>query len=222
VYTIISCFQIVCIIITGGCAYLISQNKTLKETRGRDTWLLTAGSIFITQCGYALYLQAVSLEGLQIARKVYLIAGVAALAFWIVTVASENSRVKIAVTIGALIAACFIGIDSLDRYLFRDAQLKQNQYFYYIEESKQTLYYAGRWILSVLLAGMVISILLKKTQIRIFQGTSRIWFAVATLLPCMILVLGDLAAPKQYPMMIPALTAACIFAVTGLYKEDKK
>lgn len=219
-YNIIWYFQIICIIVTLGCVYLASQNSTLKIMPGRDTWMLTMLGLFVAECGYGLFFQAVTLEGLQIARKVYLVAGVATLASWIVTVVSEKKHAKFLAAMGALVASSFAASDSLERYLFRDAQMMQNQYFYYIEESKQGLYYAGKLLVAVLLAVTVVVLLLKKSEEGIFAGKKRVWFAVATLLPCIALVMGDLAMLRYYPLMSPVLMLSDVCLVMGLYKND--
>ena len=221
-YYIIWYFQVILILITLGCTYLTYRNDFLKKVAGRDAWLLATICVLFTECGYGLYLQALTLEGLNISRKIYLITGIVALLAWFVTNVSQKEAGFVFSGIFVLVTGVFVASDKLDKYLFSSKTLCQNQYFYYIEETKNGLYYVGKMAIAVLLAITFVSILIKNDdKVSLFAGKSKVFFALATVLPCITLAIGDLEFLKHYPIMAPILAVSMILVQMGLYVNNK-
>ena len=222
VYQIIWYIQIIFILITLGCVYLTCQSPVLKESKSRDAWILMSVCLFVAECGYGFYLQAVTLEGLSIARKLYLIAGIVAVALWLDINASNSAWLRNAGAVFTLTSAAFIASDKLDNYLFASKTLSQNQYFYYIEETRLGLYYIGKVMLAILLAYTVVVLLLKKTkEPSLCFGKAKVLLAMATVLPVFALAMGDAEALRHYPIMAPVLAASAVLIQFGLNINNK-
>ena len=221
-YQIIWYIQIIFILITLGCVYLTCQSAALKGKDDRDAWVLMSVCLFVAECGYAFYLQALTLEGLSIARKVYLIAGIAALILWLAINVSRSYLLRNAGAVFTLASAAFIVSDKLDNYLFASKILSQNQYFYYIEETKLGLYYIGKVVLAILLAYTFVVLLLKKAKQPSFcVGKAKVLFVMATVFPCFALAMGDAQALRHYPIMAPVLAASAVLIQLGLRIDSK-
>lgn len=142
-YVYILGFQIACVLISGICLYLAATDEKLpREKYGMPT-LLTFAGIFLQEAGYGLYLQEITMAGLQLAEKICLLGKLSAsVGFFVLCVSlsdKDSPLVKTAAEILGLTAAAFLFSDSLNRLLYAEQDFMQNQFFYYIEERRTGL-----------------------------------------------------------------------------------
>ena len=166
-YLYILCFQTACIIVSGICLYLaVTDEKLRKKKYGLPLIAVLAG-ICLAEIGYGLYLQEITMGGLQAAEKFCLMGKLGAVVGFFVTCVSlsdeDSTAVKMAAGILGLTCVSFLFFDSLHGFLYTEQNFLQNQFFYYIEARRtglgEVLYTVTRCIP---LLGVLWLVLLKK------------------------------------------------------------
>ena len=69
-YQYIMVFQIICILLTGGFLYVLCESEAIKNKKYRASLIGTMIGFFLMQSGYGVFLQAVTLEGLQMGEMI--------------------------------------------------------------------------------------------------------------------------------------------------------
>lgn len=142
-YLYILCFQTACIIVSGICLYLaVTDEKLRKKKYGLPLIAVLAG-ICLAEIGYGLYLQEITMGGLQAAEKFCLMGKLGAVVGFFVTCVSlsdkDSAAVKMAAGILGLTCVSFLLFDSLHGFLYTEQNFLQNQFFYYIETERTAL-----------------------------------------------------------------------------------
>lgn len=142
-YFYILCFQTACIIVSGICLYLAVTDEWLRTKKYGMPLTAALAGICAAEIGYGLYLQEITMGGLQAAEKFCLLGKLAAVVGFFMTCVSLSDRdsrtVKLAAGVSGLTVMSFLLFDSLHRYLYAEQNFLQNQFFYYIEVKRTTL-----------------------------------------------------------------------------------
>ncbi len=142
-YFYILCFQTACIIVSGICLYLAVTDEKLRTRKYGMPLTAALAGICAAEIGYGLYLQEITMGGLQAAEKFCLLGKLAAAVGFFMTCVSLSDRdsrtVKAAAGILGLTVMSFLFFDSLHRYLYEEQTFLQNQFFYYIEAKRTIL-----------------------------------------------------------------------------------
>lgn len=224
-YRCLMLFQVCCVFITGICLFLAASDRRLKEKEWGTALTGTLLGIFIMEAGYGLYLQTTGMEGLQVARKIYLAGKILAAVCLFMTFMSGNEKKgaaqaadRAAAVIG-LTGTFFIISDYLQKRLFRNQSFAHNQIFYYIEE-EVTL--PGR--LSMVCLGLlpvigVVWFLLAKRN----KAAEEKFLVCSQLLLCgAAFVCAGLPVFRHYDITMPLAAASAVCLVIFVAWSEKK
>ena len=214
-YRYILGFQIVCILVSGGCLYLAITDDKLRTKSYIMSATAVFSGIFLTEISYGLYLQATAMAGLQMAEKFCLLGKLLTAVSFFVTCVSLSDRdsdmVKMAAGIFGLTAAVFFFSESLSRLLYESQNFLQNQYFYYIEGKLTVLGELFRFCIRCLpLFGFLWLIFRKKEKSlreKLFLSATVLFWAVSYLS-------RDMTLLRHYDADMPLCAAfACCLCV---------
>ncbi|MCI9296108.1 MAG: hypothetical protein HFI10_01595 [Lachnospiraceae bacterium] len=220
-YLYILCFQTACIIVSGICLYLaVTDEKLRKKKYGLPLIAVLAG-ICLAEIGYGLYLQEITMGGLQAAEKFCLMGKLGAVVGFFVTCVSlsdkDSAAVKMAAGILGLTCVSFLFFDSLHGFLYTEQNFLQNQFFYYIEAQRtglgEVLYTVTRCIP---LLGVLWLVLLKKGRCL----PEKMLASAALLLWAVSRICGKLTFLRHYDGDMPVFAAfAVCLVIFAAWKE---
>lgn len=145
IYSFLMIAQVICLVLVTGClAFCYMEEKEAY----RNALTVTLLSSVLLVGGYALFLQTTDLEGLRVAQKVYLlgkIIGPTALFFSYISILhfskyqEKYHKIGTIMVLICITAVIFAESDFFQKYLFTEISFEQNQYFYYVKETKTYL-----------------------------------------------------------------------------------
>ena len=131
-YLYILCFQTACIIVSGICLYLAVTDEKLRKKKYGVPLIAVLVGICLAEIGYGLYLQEITMGGLQAAEKFCLMGKLGAVVGFFVTCVSlsdkDSTAVKMAAGILGLTCVSFLLFDSLHGFLYTEQNFLQNQF----------------------------------------------------------------------------------------------
>lgn len=216
-YQYIYLFQIFSIVVTGCLAYLLFHAETIKWTTYRAYLIGTMIGLFVMQVGYGIFLQALTLEGLQFGEMICRIGKVLAVTFWLLTCSCFSGgwkeRTCHLVWMLALGVIAFIYISPLRRMLRKHDSIKQNQYFYYIQGEYTELFTVGAVLLAFSL--LLTVYLLGKSLLKGAGKRRGILFMAGTVLPLFASLIPKPMARYYDLSMVAGLLSALLLLMTA-------
>ena len=204
-YQYIMVFQIICILLTGGFLYVLCESEAIKNKKYRASLIGTMIGFFLMQSGYGVFLQAVTLEGLQMGEMICRIGKILVVLFWIMTCGflcgEWKKTAQSFLWIIALSEAAFVYFVPLRRMVRKRDSMLQNQYFYYIEGEYSWIFRLGVILLT---AGLLFSIFLIGKQMKKGMPKSTgLLLIIGTLMPLIAAYIPQ-SISRFYDLTIPA------------------
>ena len=216
-YQYIYLFQIFSIVVTGCLVYLLFHAERIKGTTYRAYVIGTMMGLFIMQVGYGIFLQALTLEGLQFGEMICRIGKILAVTFWLLAGScfggGWKERTCHLVWMIALAMIAFVYVSPLRRMLRKHDSILQNQYFYYIQGEYTGLFAVG---VVLLISGLLLATyLLGKSLLKGTGKRSGIFCMAGTVLPLVASLIPGSVSRYYDVSMVAGLLSALLLLITA-------